>query len=76
MKQRRGNAMKLVWIRNDEWVLRRNCLFIGLGLDVAEATFVRRPVPDEPEREEAKGIRAHLRFDLSVHTRVLEQFPG
>ncbi|WP_372635629.1 helix-turn-helix transcriptional regulator [Cohnella sp.] len=45
-------------------------------LDVSEERFAMRLLPDEPEREDARGIRALLRFDLSVCTRVLEQFPG
>ena len=45
-------------------------------LGVTEEVFVRRQLEEEPEREEAQGIRAHLRFDLSVRMRVLEQFPG
>jgi|HigsolmetaAR203D_1030402.scaffolds.fasta_scaffold01157_15 predicted DNA-binding transcriptional regulator YafY len=45
-------------------------------LDVTEERFVPRQLPKEPEREETPGIRAHLRFDLSVRTRVLGQFPG
>ena len=45
-------------------------------LDVTEERFVPRQLPKEPEREETPGIRVHLRFDVSVRTRVLEQFPG
>jgi predicted DNA-binding transcriptional regulator YafY len=45
-------------------------------LDVTEERFIPRQLPKEPEQEETPGIRAHLRFDLSVRTRVLEQFPG
>lgn len=45
-------------------------------LDVTEERFVPRRPESEPEREEAPGIRVHLRFDLSVRTRVLEQFRG
>ena len=45
-------------------------------LQVMEETFIPQPLLDEPEQEEAHGIHAHLRFDLSVRTRVLEQFPG
>jgi len=45
-------------------------------LEVKETTFAPRQLPEEPPREEAQAIRAHLRFDLSVATRVLEQFPG
>ncbi|MBD2869165.1 helix-turn-helix transcriptional regulator [Paenibacillus arenilitoris] len=46
------------------------------SLDVSEEMFVPRQIPDELERDEIQGIRAHLRFDLTVRTRVLEQFPG
>ena len=45
-------------------------------LDVTEERFVPRQLPKEPEREETPGIRVRLRFDVSVRTRVLEQFPG
>jgi len=45
-------------------------------LDVTEETFVPRQPEQAPDREDAPGIRARLRFDLSVRTRVLEQFPG
>jgi len=45
-------------------------------LEVTEESFVPREPLKEAEREETPGIRVHLRFDLSVRTRVLEQFPG
>lgn len=45
-------------------------------LEIMEETFIPQPLLDEPEQEEVQGIQAHLRFDLSVRTRVLEQFPG
>ncbi|WP_127484445.1 helix-turn-helix transcriptional regulator [Paenibacillus ehimensis] len=45
-------------------------------LDVTETTFAPRRISDEPAQETEQGIQAHLRFDLSVCTRVLEQFPG
>ena len=45
-------------------------------LEVTEERFVPRELPKEPEREGSTGIRAHLRFDAAVRTRVLEQFSG
>ena len=45
-------------------------------LEVTEEKFVPRESGHEPAREETPGIRVRLRFDLSVRTRVLEQFPG
>jgi len=45
-------------------------------LDVLEESFVARRLPDEPESDETRGIRAHLRFDPSARARVLEQFAG
>jgi predicted DNA-binding transcriptional regulator YafY len=46
------------------------------GLEVTEERFVPRRPGIEPEREETPGIQVRLRFDLSVRTRVLEQFRG
>ncbi|WP_019637096.1 helix-turn-helix transcriptional regulator [Paenibacillus fonticola] len=46
------------------------------SLDVSEELFVPRQISDESEQDEIQGIHAHLRFDLTVRTRVLEQFPG
>ncbi|MCM3749118.1 YafY family transcriptional regulator [Paenibacillus pasadenensis] len=47
-------------------------------LELSEEITVARSIPNEPEQEqdEILGIHAHLRFDLSVRMRVLEQFPG
>ncbi|MFC6331940.1 helix-turn-helix transcriptional regulator [Paenibacillus septentrionalis] len=45
-------------------------------LDVSDESFVSRNIPDEPEWDEVQGISAHLRFDMSVRSRVLEQFAG
>ncbi|GBF75678.1 transcriptional regulator [Paenibacillus sp. 598K] len=45
-------------------------------LQVLDETFAPRPITDELEPEDLQGIFAHLRFDLSVRIRVLEQFPG
>lgn len=45
-------------------------------LQVSEMTFAPRTMTDDTEAESAQGICAHLRFDLSVRVRVLEQFPG
>lgn len=45
-------------------------------LEMLESVFVPRPSSNEWLKEEAQGISACLRFDLSVATRVLEQFPG
>jgi predicted DNA-binding transcriptional regulator YafY len=45
-------------------------------LEVTGERFVPRQLPYEPAQEETPGMRVHLRFDLSVRTRVLEQFPG
>lgn len=47
-----------------------------VSLDLDEEQFVPRSIPDEPERDDAQGIRAHLRFDQAVQARVLEQFAG
>ncbi|MBB6635736.1 putative DNA-binding transcriptional regulator YafY [Cohnella thailandensis] len=44
--------------------------------EATEETFVPRRLPEQADPPEAQGIRAHLRFDPSVRTRVLEQFPG
>ncbi|WP_234410530.1 helix-turn-helix transcriptional regulator [Caldalkalibacillus mannanilyticus] len=44
-------------------------------LTVSALTFVPRIIPDEAQEEE-QGIPVCLRFDLSVSTRVFEQFSG
>jgi predicted DNA-binding transcriptional regulator YafY len=83
--ERLVEPMNLVWSKG-VWYLEAYCRkrrakrYFRVSridrLEVSEETFIRRALPNEPEREEVQGIRAHLRFDLSVRTRVLEQFPG
>lgn len=46
------------------------------SVDVTGERFVPLRISEEPERDENQVIHAHLRFDPTVRTRVLEQFPG
>jgi len=77
--------LNLLWEKG-VWYLEAYCRWRGARryfrlsridrLQVSEETFAPRPITDESEPEDVQGIFAHLRFDLSVRTRVLEQFPG
>lgn len=83
--ERSVEPLNLLW-ENGVWYLEGYCrlrqakryfrLSRIVRLEVSEAAFVPRSIPDEPEQEETPGIRVHLRFAPSARTRVLEQFPG
>ena len=84
MSERFVEPMNLLWAKG-AWYLegycrkRRAMRYFRVSrierLVATEERFVPRQPEHETKREETPGIRVHLRFDLSVHTRVLEQFP-
>lgn len=83
--ERFAEPMNLLWSKG-AWYVEAYCRKVRAmryfrvsrieRLEVTEERFVPRKLPEEPEREETSGIRSHLLLDLSVRTRVLEQFPG
>ncbi len=83
--ERRAEPLNLLWEKG-VWYLEAYCRtrqakrYFRVSrierLLVTETTFAPRALPDEPERDRQSGMQAHLRFDKSVATRVLEQFPG
>lgn len=84
LSERSVEPLNLLWERG-VWYLEAYCRLSQakryfrisriVRFDVSTMVFSPRSLPDETEEEE-QGIRACLRFDLSVRMRVLEQFPG
>lgn len=85
LSQRKVEPIKLYWERG-AWYLDGYCLshqakrFFRLSrinkLEVLDDHFQLRVLSSIPAEEEAQGIHAHLRFDLTAQPRVFEQFQG
>lgn len=71
---------KGVWYLEGYCRLRKSKRFFRVSrissLEVSDEKFIPRQFSNEPERDESPKICTHLRFDPTVRTRVLEQFPG
>ncbi|MFA1819349.1 helix-turn-helix transcriptional regulator [Virgibacillus oceani] len=85
VSERKIEPLKLLWLKG-VWYLDGYCLSRKdtryfrvsrmTNLEVLEEQFHPKSAYKRPVQEQEQGINAHLRFDLSVQTRVFEQFPG
>ncbi|MGW9127154.1 helix-turn-helix transcriptional regulator [Paenibacillus chitinolyticus] len=85
LSQRKVEPIKLYWERG-AWYLEGYCLshqakrFFRVSriteLEVLDHHFQPRVLSSLPAEEEAQGVQAHLRFDLTAQPRVYEQFQG